>query len=88
MRKLFVKLLERLTKSLKEEDIEIICQPQEISPLTQIETQTSHVEVEETEKKSASKSKKKKATDLTTLLFDPRDMIDRKSTRLNTSHVD
>jgi plasmid replication initiation protein len=76
MRKLFVRLLERLTKSLKEEDIEIICQPQEISPPTQIENQILHVEVEETEKKSASKSKKKKPTDLTTLLFDPRDMME------------
>jgi plasmid replication initiation protein len=75
MRKLFVRLLERLTKSLKEEDIEIICQPQEVS-LTQIENKTIHIEVEEAEKKPASKSKKKKTTDLTTLSFDPRDMME------------
>jgi len=75
MRKLFVRLLERLTKSLKEEDIEIICQPEEILP-KQIENQTAPVEVKEVEKKSASKSKKKKTADLTTLSFDPRDMME------------
>jgi plasmid replication initiation protein len=76
MKKLFVRLLERLTKSLKEEDIEIICYPQEISPPTQIENQILHIEVEESEKKSAGKSKKKKPKHLTTLLFDPRDMME------------
>lgn len=75
MRKLFVRLLERLTKSLKEEDIEIIFQPQEIST-TQIEKKILPVDIEEAEKKPASKSKKKKQTDLTTLSFDPRDMME------------
>ena len=58
MRKLFVRLLERLTKSLKEEDIEIICQTQEIST-TQVKNKILPVDAEESEKKPASKSKKK-----------------------------
>jgi len=81
MRKLFVRLLERLTKSLKEEDIEIICQPQEISkPIPESEIELFLLaESKKTEKKSNDKGiekKKKKKLPTDILEFDPRDMME------------
>jgi Replication initiator protein A. len=83
MRKLFVRLLKRLTKSLDEEQ-EIICQLEEVkeaqetpSEELQVEAQIiPPIDIEEAEKKTARKSKKKSSTAITTSSFDPRDIME------------
>jgi plasmid replication initiation protein len=78
MKKLFVRLLKRLTKSLEEEQ-EIIHLSEEISKEipTLIEEHTIPIEIEKTEKKQTKTSKKKPSKDLVTIpSFDPRDMME------------
>jgi plasmid replication initiation protein len=84
MRKLFVRLLKRLTKSLDEEQ-GIICQPYEIKEIPKEEHRPeakviSPIKIEDTENKPDNKpnkkTKKKTSTEITKLSFDPRDIMD------------
>lgn len=81
MRKLFVRLLKRLTKSLDEEQ-EIICQPEKIKENQETQKEElqpeaeiiSPIEIEEAEKKPAHKAKKKASCEIKS--FDPRDIME------------
>ena len=85
MKIFFIKALERVTRFLKDEELEVICQPEKMKkavqekPKEEFQTEAQIIPpimIEEIEKKPFSKSKKKKQTDLTTLSFDPRDMME------------
>lgn len=82
-------VLEWVTKILKDEELEVICQPEEIKKEAQATPREEPqpeaqiiipIEIEDTEKKPDNKpkknTKKKASTDLTTLSFDPRDIMD------------
>jgi plasmid replication initiation protein len=76
MKKVFARFFGKLAKLLGEEQEVIYTTKVGDIPPSIIEEHSTSIELEESENKPANKPKKKKSTNLTTLSFDPRDIME------------